>query len=705
MKARFALALAAFCTIVGVAVAALYVTFRGTLDGETRAAFDGALGAAAGALVFVALLLCVAAGALLHALFRRYILEPRRIADEAQLIASANPAHRVMGAATPESQKTADAVNALASHIEALKHDVEARVAAASRELAEEKTRLAALISELTESVVACNSGARVLLYNDRAQRLLSGTRDGAAAHAVLGLGRSLFTIFDRNVIAHAIEELQQRHDRGEAQPVSVFLASLADDRIVRVKMAPVRGAERLGGFILVIDDVTREVESGMHRETRMGGLITRVRSALGNIGAAVDALSTEPRMDDAQRARFLGIVAEETRALGGEVERVSADEQGSGPTLSGVRGDDLLAALTGSIARRAGLTVSAREAAPDLWARVDRFMLSDALVHLAARLRQHGVREVLLALERRGHHARLEIEWRGAGVDADVARAWQRAPVRDSAVAGEQSFEALLKRQGAESWYARDEAAGTSRFCLLLPLTGETPVRTASPGEASRPTFYDFDLFHQKGQSAELDQCALPDLHYTVFDTETTGLAPSQGDEIVAIGAVRIVNGRVLAGEAFDQLVNPRRPLPPGAVRIHGITDEMVERAPPVDSALPAFHRYCHDSVLVAHNAAFDLRFLQLKESATGVSFDHPVLDTLMLSAVIHPHHADHTLEAIAGRLGVAVAGRHTALGDAMLTAEVFVRMIPLLRANGIVTLGQAREAASRTAYARVTY
>jgi DNA polymerase-3 subunit epsilon len=130
-----------------------------------------------------------------------------------------------------------------------------------------------------------------------------------------------------------------------------------------------------------------------------------------------------------------------------------------------------------------------------------------------------------------------------------------------------------------------------------------------------------------------------------------------------------------------------------------------MLRGQPTIDQVLPAFSDFCEDTVLVAHNAAFDMRFLQMKEAATGVVFRQPVLDTLLLSAVIHPNQDSHRLEAIAERLGVNVIGRHTALGDAIVTGEVFLKMIPLLADQGIRTLREAREAAERTYYARVTY
>ena len=130
-----------------------------------------------------------------------------------------------------------------------------------------------------------------------------------------------------------------------------------------------------------------------------------------------------------------------------------------------------------------------------------------------------------------------------------------------------------------------------------------------------------------------------------------------------------------------------------------------MLRDQPTINTVLPAFHAFAQDSVLVAHNAAFDMRFLQLKEQATGVRFEQPVLDTLLLSALAQPQQQSHSLEAIAARLGVTVLGRHTALGDALVTAEVFLALLPLLQAQGISTLGQALDASRKTYLARVRY
>ena len=187
------------------------------------------------------------------------------------------------------------------------------------------------------------------------------------------------------------------------------------------------------------------------------------------------------------------------------------------------------------------------------------------------------------------------------------------------------------------------------------------------------------------------------------VLDTETTGLDPAGGDRVISIGAVRVVNGRVLQQETFEQLVEPGRSVPSASTSIHGITADMLAGAPSIEEVLPAFARFAEDTVLVGHNVSFDLQFLAPAEAATGVELARPALDTLLLHAALHPDHQEHSLDAIAGRLGVSVVGRHTALGDALVTAEVFVALAVLLRRRGVRTLGEAVELAQRSYQARV--
>lgn len=189
----------------------------------------------------------------------------------------------------------------------------------------------------------------------------------------------------------------------------------------------------------------------------------------------------------------------------------------------------------------------------------------------------------------------------------------------------------------------------------------------------------------------ASLDRL-LRDATFVAFDLETTGLNPRR-DQVVSIGAVRVqVDAPALVELAvFSRLINPGRSIPPNSTAIHGITDADVMEASLLDNNLVDFRAFIGDAVPLCHVAAFDLAFLARPLKAAGLPPIQHVLDTALLARVLSPSLRDAALETLADQLHVALTGRHTAIGDARICANVFWRQLDALQQRGVLTLGQA--------------
>jgi DNA polymerase-3 subunit epsilon len=718
-RTRFVLVLAAAWAFVLAAMAGTFLLLGADLDDSGRAALVVLLKEQAASLVVAAIIVLIVLAVVHRWLWQQYVTAARQLADETETMLNANPSHRAPARGGRELRHLAHTINRFAEKREALMGDVEARVAEANARIGQEKNRLAALMSELAQSVIVCNVEGRILLYNARAMQLLRArAEDGAAkGHALVGLGRSVFAILDRNHVIHALDGIHERLKKGERSPVAHFVAAAPSGQLVRVQVAPVlglaadgQGEGELTGFVLMVEDITRRIESGSRRDVLLQTLTQGTRASLGSIRAAVETIASFPDMERDAQQRFITIIDEEARRLSAQLDDTVtgfADSLSTEWPLEEIRGADLVAAAQRRVEGRVGLPCKLESVDDAVWLKVDSYSLTQAIAYLATRLKdEFGIRELRFALEAAGRYAHLDLVWTGAPIGSETTMSWQTDSMELGGEASPLTLKEIVERHDGEIWYQINKAAHREYFRLALPLARpEEGAWSAALPSQSRPEFYDFDLFQQPGQTPEQDGRPLASIQYTVFDTETTGLRPSEGDEIVSIGAVRIVNGRLLEHEVFEQLVDPGRPMSPEASRITGIESSMLEGQPRIGRALPAFARFCEDTVLVAHNAAFDMRFLRLKEESTGVRFTQPVLDTLLLSAVVHPNLEAHSLEAIAERIGVRPLGRHTALGDAIMTAEIFLRMLPLLAEKGIRTLGEAREASRTTYFARIDY
>jgi DNA polymerase-3 subunit epsilon len=660
----------------------------------------------------VAVLLLFGCAGVLGWLFKNYVTAARSLAEQTQIVIAANPEHRVHVRGGPELVDLAATVNRLADAYRRLQIDVEARAGVSNARLEEERNRLAALMSELSEGVLLCNAEGRILLYNEKAKALFGmAVQTPGARQGLVGLGRSVFALLDRDQVAHALDKLQSSLDQGVEFPASRFITNAVTGALIKVQMAPFLSAGgRIAGMVLTLEDVTELMDREAQRRSLLRAFAAGVRAPVASLRAAAENLASFPEMNEARRVQFTEIVAAESRQVSAMINDALseyADALKAGLALEDMRAVDLLSVARRRIEAVLGLPCALEQVPEGIWIKVDSFALVEALAYLAGRLREdYGVRSIGLRAAENGRFAELDLVWSGAIVGSDALALWETEPMQIGSQQTPLTLKDVLERHGGEVWVQSHKTSHTAWFRLLLPLGTPavvTPRRNLTTH--SRPEYYDFDLFRYADAVQGLAERKLVDLHYTVFDTETTGLEPSAGDEIISLGAVRIVNARLLKREVFEQLVNPQRPVGKDAARIHGIEAQALIDQPTIAEVLPQFQHFCEDTVLVAHNAAFDMRFLELKESATGIRFTQPVLDTLLLSVIVHPSQEGHHLEAVAERLGVSVIGRHTALGDALVTGEIFLKLLPLLAERGILTLGQALDASRETYHARLQY
>lgn len=172
-----------------------------------------------------------------------------------------------------------------------------------------------------------------------------------------------------------------------------------------------------------------------------------------------------------------------------------------------------------------------------------------------------------------------------------------------------------------------------------------------------------------------------------TFFDTETTGLYPDKGDRIVEIAMVRVRGGQI--EETFESLVYPDRSIPQDASRVSGITDAMVWGQPQFADVAARIEDMARDSVLVAHNAPFDLGFLATQMAEIGrPMLKNLVLDTLLLARRCYKL-PDYSLGGLAKALRVEKETFHRALGDTVMTSRVFQQMVPILQQKKLSTVG----------------
>ncbi len=596
------------------------------------------------------LFFCGGIGFVADALLNIFFIPLNKIMDETALIISSNPSHRIKTEGGKSVFNLARLINEMADEYDKLKTDVSLEIEEAKAAVENEKNILASFMEQLPYGALACNAEGKIILFNKEAKIIESKSH-------FIGIGRSIFGIIDKELTDHALYEANIWQNKDNIEASSSFFMVTDSQKLIKVQASPITGNNKeYIGFILFLYDMTAE--------------IALVKKAIES----------------------------EDGYLGYMKKRM--------PLIT-VSDRDIMATFRKRAKEQLDVEITTEFSEKSNWIKVESYSFILALLFIVIKFREKTGLDFF--------HCKIAREKNMLAVlfilsDDETAKTVISSLNQPVLTADNKKILITLSEiiDYNEGILTIDSSCILNRtyLKLFMPIVeiGDPETIQSIDITDEKQEFYNFDLLTKHFKHQRLNDYLLKDLAYTVFDTETTGLN-TQTDEIISIAAVRIVDNKLLSKEKFEELVNPGIRIPWEAEKIHGINCSMVKDKPTIKKVLHSFYNFAEDTVLLAHNAGFDMKLLQVKEKDTKVKFDNPVLDTMILASAVYPAHQRHDLKSIAQLAGVEIKGRHTASGDALAAAEIFLKLIPMLEKKNIFTLKDAIEASKKTLYSKLKY
>lgn len=233
-------------------------------------------------------------------------------------------------------------------------------------------------------------------------------------------------------------------------------------------------------------------------------------------------------------------------------------------------------------------------------------------------------------------------------------------------------------------------EPKGVGRMWNLYKMGGFTPAIASMLGSQNAQQMAFIRNVNKEQRKQSMFDMPLRELEVVVFDLETTGFYPANGDEIISFGAVLLRGGELVESESFYSLVNPKRKIPKAIIELTGITNEMVEDAPDLMQVLHDFMEFVGRRLLIAHASGHDKQFLNAALWRTSkVNLNHRVLDTMMVAKWLEPNLAGYSLDELLESCCIPITERHHALQDSIMTAKLWQNYLARILERNITTLG----------------
>ncbi len=444
-----------------------------------------------------------------------------KLAEETKLIASENPRFRINIKESSDLAPLALAINILADRYEKLSGNLQQKIQHATTETQEEKNILAAFVSELPEGVLICNAEGQILLYNKKAIQF---------SDTPLQLDCSVFNVIDKNLIEHALDEINEKLKRKVGNAVSHFVVENKGNHVLNARTIAILNRQgQFTGFILILSDITEQREADNRTDSLLQSLTKSARSPLASIRSAIEAILEYPDMDKVHLQKFRDIIYKESITLSNILNKVADDYSSLIKTqrsLVLMSGTDLAETLKRRAKDWLGILVNIEESVEKTMIKVDSYSITVALLFVLNQLKdQTGIWEFTCKLEKDKSFVNLDLVWHGNPVRTETLRTWEDQFLIIKQEKSLLTLKEVLGRHEAEIWsYSAKTSEEQSYIRFLLPADESSEPDTLRPLTIlpeAYSEFYNFELFNRPGQNPALDNRLLTELTYTVLIRE----------------------------------------------------------------------------------------------------------------------------------------------------------------------------------------